>query len=234
MYVSAIVDDDAKEAASLRGLIEEYFEKKKIPCMVHMYEKPMDFIRSACHHDIVFLDIRMDTIDGLEVARLFRKMDSQAMLIFVTHMAQLAIKGYEVDALDFIVKPADAFSISYVLDKALARLMTATGKVVALKTAEGIRTVSDNEITYVEVFDHQLLYHTLQGEISCRGKLSEVQEKLDSSRFVLPNRSFLVNLRHVQGIEGEELLVEGKRIPISKARRKDILERFSAFLGDTL
>ena len=234
MFVIAVVDDDGKEALELKGLVEAYFQEHSLPCLVQIYQAPMDFIRNADRHDIVFLDIRMDQLDGLEVARLMRKVDEKSILIFVTHMAQLAIKGYQVDALDFIVKPADRFSITYVLDKALSRLRSIGGTVVPIKTAEGILTVSDNDIHYVEVFDHNLVYHTTQGTYTSRGRLSDVRKRLGEERFVTCNRSFLVNLRYVSSIRPESLVVDGVEISVSKPHRKEILARFSDFVGENL
>ena len=234
MYMITIVEDDRKEAESLEKLVREYFVRHSQPCYIHIFGTSMDFIKSRINHDIVFMDIRMDQLDGLEVARLMRKVDESCILIFVTHMAQLAIKGYEVDALDFIVKPADEFSIGYVLDKALKRLREAGGKVVPIKTPDGLVMVMDHEILYVEVYDHNLIYHTLQGDFTARGRLLDVKETLGEERFVSCNRSFLVNLRHVSGIEGDSLFVGRVRISISKPHRKEILARFSDYVGASL
>lgn len=230
----AIVDDSPDDAASLRGLVSTYFHEHEQACIISVFNAPLDFIRSTDNHDIVFMDIRMDTLDGLEVARIMRKINADAVLIFVTHMAQLAIKGYEVDALDFIVKPADQFSINYVLTKALARLENVDNTVFALKTSDGIISLSSNDITYVEVFDHNLAYHTTRGVYDVRGRLSDVIKKLDPKRFILCNRSFVVNLRYVSSACSEYLVVDGKKIFISKSHSKEIMKHFSNFLGENL
>ena len=117
----AIADDDARDAALLKGYVEEYCAKNSIAVLTHIFSDGLEFIRSTENHDIVFLDIQMGKLDGLETARLLRKIGKESILIFVTNMAQFAIKGYEVDALDFIIKPANAASITYVMDKAMKR-----------------------------------------------------------------------------------------------------------------
>lgn len=230
----AIVDDTPADSAALRALVADYFQKNEQAYMIHVFNAPLDFIRSTESHDIVFMDIRMDKLDGIEVARIMRKINTDAVLIFVTHMAQLAIKGYEVDALDFIVKPADQFSINYVLTKALARLENTSSTVFALKTADGIVSLSSNDITYVEVFDHNLAYHTTKGVYEVRGRLSDVVKKLDPKRFIMCNRSFVVNLRYVSSACSEYLVVDGKKIYISKSHSKEIMKHFSNFLGENL
>jgi two-component system, LytTR family, response regulator LytT len=234
MLLLAIVDDDPKDSSALNALVTDYFNRNDRACMIRVFNSSLDFIRSTENYDIVFMDIRMDQLDGLEVARLMRKINTGSVLIFVTAMAQLAIKGYEVDALDFIVKPADQFSINYVLDKAIGRLENTSGSQIAIKTGEGIISLSTNDIKYVEVFDHNLVYHTVTDTYNVRGRLADVIKKLDPKRFIMCNRSFVVNLRYVQSAANDYLTIDGTRIAISKSHRKEIMQHFSNFLGENL
>ena len=234
MLLIAIVDDDPKDADLLKSLVEEYCSKNGIAAMTHVFSGGLGLIRAPETHDIVFLDIQMGRLDGLETARLLRKINTESLLIFVTNMAQFAIKGYEVDALDFILKPATKDAIVYVMDKAMKRLNANAGVTFSLKTGEGTVSLSANDITYVEVFDHNLVYHTTRGEYTVRGRLSDLTDKLDPDRFVMCNRSFIVNLRHVSNVTADHLLIGGTRISVSKSHRKELMTRFSSFLGDSL
>ncbi len=234
MLLVAIADDDPQDAALLKGLTEDYFARNGVAVMTHVFPDGLDFIRSSENHDIVFLDIQMKKLDGLETARFLRKIGKDSILIFVTNMAQFAIKGYEVDALDFIIKPATMESITYVLDKAMKRLSASSSATFSLKTASGTISLSENEISYVEVFDHNLVYHTTKGEYTVRGRLSDLTDKLDPERFVMCNRSFIVNLRYVSNVTADYLSVGDTRITISKSHRKELMQRFSSFLGDSL
>lgn len=229
-----MVDDDPKDAALLKSRIEEYCRKADQTVLVRIYRDGLDFIRSAETADIVFLDIQMEKLDGLETARIMRKINHETVLVFVTNMAQFAIKGYEVDALDFILKPPSRASIAYVMDKALKRLDNTARVLFSLKTPEGTISLAANDITYVEVFDHNLVYHTTRGDHTVRGRLSDVTEKLDPERFVLCSRSYIVNLRHVSNVTSDSLTIGDTRIPVSKSHRKELMERFSSYLGDSL
>ena len=235
MLLIAVVDDDPKDAELLKECVENYCRMNDLPVMIHVYQDGLDLIRSTENHDIIFLDIQMGKLDGLETARFIRKINKETILIFVTNMAQFAIKGYEVDALDFILKPPSMSSIVYVLDKAMKRLDGSGDKTqFMLKTSEGNISLSANEITYVEVFDHNLVYHTTRGEYTVRGRLSDVIEKLSPDRFVMCNRSFIVNLRHVSNVTSDSLHIGDTRISVSKSHRKELMKRFSSFLGDSL
>ena len=230
----AIVDDDPNDSGPLNARVEKYCEKNDIAATIRVFRDGFDFIRAIEHFDIVFMDIRMEKLDGLETAHLLRKINKDACLIFVTNMAQFAIKGYEVDALDFILKPVNMSSITYVLDKAMRRLQESTNTTISLKTAKDTATISSNDITYVEVFDHNLVYHTTKGDYTVRGRLSDVREKLDPTRFVLCNRSFIVNLRYVSNLGSDYLNIGDVKISISKSHQKELMKRFSSFLGDSL
>ena len=234
MLLIAVVDDDPRDAQILKDCVEEYCRRSDQAAMVHVFHDGLDLIRSTENHDIVFLDIQMKKLDGLETARFIRKISRDSVLIFVTNMAQFAIKGYEVDALDFILKPATMASIVYVMDKAMKRLNDGGQALFSLKTADGPISLSANDIIFVEVFDHNLVYHTTRGDYTVRGRLGDVSEKLSPDRFVMCNRSFIVNLRHVSNVTAEYLLIGDTRISVSKSHRKELMKRFSNYLGDSL
>ena len=234
MLLIAIVDDDPKDASLLKGFVEEYCARNQIAAMTHHFTGGLALIRAPETYDIIFLDIQMGRLDGLETARLLRKINRDSILVFVTNMAQFALKGYEVDALDFILKPATGDAIDDVMDKAMRRLDAGAGAAFSLKTADGTISLPANDITYVEVFDHNLVYHTSRGDYTVRGRLSDLTGKLDPDRFVMCNRSFIVNLRHVSNVTADHLLIGSIRISISKSHRKELLTRFSSFLGDSL
>ncbi|MCD8021953.1 MAG: LytTR family DNA-binding domain-containing protein, partial [Lachnospiraceae bacterium] len=171
---------------------------------------------------------------GLEVARFLRIVNKKAQLIFVTHMAQFAIKGYEVDAMDFIVKPVDQIAIDRVLDKALKRIDTNANVSFALKTSDGIVSVSSGSIYFVEVYDHDLIYHTEQGDIKVRGTLGEVRSRLDEKHFIQCSRSYLVNMRYIKKVSKDFVEVNGVKVPISQSHRKEIEQRFIKYLGENI
>lgn len=234
MLLIAIVDDDKKEMQELVNCVEHYFAEKGEEHIINRYSDGVEFIRSRETYNIVFLDIRLGEMDGMDVARFLRMINKEAQLIFVTHMAQFAIKGYEVDAMDFIIKPIDQFSIDRVLDKAIKRIDDYRNVTLALKTSDGIVSISSNSIFYVEVYDHDLIYHTDQGDYKLRGRLSEVRKKLEDCQFIQCNRSYLVNMRHIRRVRSDYVEVGEERIQISKSHQKEIEQRFVNYLGKSI
>lgn len=230
MLLVSIVDSNGKDVHQLHSVLEDYFNRINTSYVEQVFKTGVEFIQSAQNSDIVFMDMQLDKLDGLETARIMRKLGSQAQLIYTAKSAERAICGYEVDALDFLLKPVSANAVSFALDKAMKRLESATSTSLALKLPNGMASISSNDITYVEVFDHNLVFHTVRGEFNVRGRLSKVYEMLDPERFILCNRSFLVNLRYVSGIWSDHVLVGNTKITVSKSHRKEIVSRFSAYL----
>ena len=123
MVAIAVVDDDAEARELLGGYITRFAGERGTDAQITGFTDAAELL----HHykpdyDIIFLDIEMAQVDGIKAAQVIRETDPSTVIIFVTNMAQLAIKGYEVEALDFVVKPVDYFSFDMVMRKALQRI----------------------------------------------------------------------------------------------------------------
>ncbi|MGM9538980.1 MAG: LytR/AlgR family response regulator transcription factor [Candidatus Onthomonas sp.] len=228
MILIAIVEDASQEKKTLEKYIGRALEERNTAFLIHHYDSGVEFIRSRTAYDVVFMDTRLRDMDGLDAARFLRIVNKDAKLIFMTQTAQLAIRGYEVNALDFLLKPLDQEAIDRVLERALDALGQDQGACFALKTADGIVSLSARNIHFVEVFDHELIYHTAQGDYQSRGQLKAVREKLDSRFFVPCGRSYLVNVRHMQSLQRDYLVVHGTKIPVAKAHFKQIEQLFTS------
>ena len=113
MLLISIVDYSEQDIAQLHSLLEIYFRRTGTAYIQRVYKSGMDFVRSSENSDIVFLETRLDRLDGLETARIMRKLGSEAQLIFLSRSPELAIQGYAVDALDFLLKPLDPAAVTF-------------------------------------------------------------------------------------------------------------------------
>lgn len=230
MLLVSIIDPSKEDVTRLSALIEHYFRRSSTAYVQRVYQSGMEFVRSAENSDIVFLETNLEKLDGLETARIIRKLGSEAQLIFIARGAEMAIHGYSVDALDYLLKPVEPTAVERALDKAVRRLSSRSCAYLALKLPNGTASISTNDITYVEVFDHNLVYHTTGGDYTVRGRLGDVYEQLDHDYFLACNRSFIVNLRYVTEICTDHVILNGTKISVSKSHRKEIQSRFSAFM----
>lgn len=233
MYRIAVVDDQPEERSRLEEYLRRFAGERKLTVTVDLFEGGESFLAAFDHnYDIVLLDIEMQDIDGMETARRLRERDEKVCLLFVTYLANFAVQGYSVHALDFLVKPVSFENFGMKMERALIAADRARKKEIFLPTAEGNRRVRIDELCYVEVMNHTLLYHTKAGVISVRGSIRECEERLAPYDFARCNKSFLVNMNEVTEIRRSEIRVGGDLLPIGSSRRQDFLRQLAEFMGE--
>ena len=214
------------KAKNLKNRVSQYFHASRnhTPKVQAMVEKIDDF-------DIMLVD----GIIGMEAAAKLRKLDESVQIIFITSLAQYAVKSYEVGALDFVLKPFSYYQLAMKLDRAIHVITRDAGLSIPVNTATGIRILSDRDITFLEVFDHDLIYHTDRETFRTRESLSKKEKELEGRPFVRVSVSHLVNLRYVSEIDGNTLkLTTGDRITISRSRKKSVMGALAKYLGGNL
>lgn len=233
----AIVEDEPEAADVLASFIDRYADEKQIKLTVTRFGNAMDFELTHQRFDLVFMDIQMPGINGMEAAQLLRTYDSETPIIFVTNLAQYAVKGYEVDALDFIVKPVSYFDFRMRMDKAMRRVRRNSGRSVAIGTRDGMRVVPLIDIEYVEVSKHDLSYH-LVGEkdpLVVYGSLVAFEQEVAGGPFVRISNSCLVNMNHIRAVRGSELVMhDGGALYFSRSKKREAVETITGFLGGSI
>ncbi len=229
-----IVEDEAEHAKRLELLLKAYQRKHK-DCVfdIRQYDNPHRFLAEyACEADIIFLDIQMPDIDGLKVAKKIREIDTRVMLIFTTALAQYAIAGYEVQAFDYVLKPLSEEMFEAKLNRALRVLNhNHDEKWIDIKTKTETRRIPVNQVTYIEVDNHDIIIHTTNAYYRHWGNLKEYEQKLSPLHFVRCNTCYLVNLKYVLCIRDDNVQVGENVISISRSKRKDFLVAFAKYKG---
>lgn len=232
MYRIAVIEDDTRESDSLRSLLSAYAAAHGVAFSADVYHDASSFLAVGKGvYDIVFMDIGLPDMSGMEAAKRLREKDESAVLIFVTSMANFAVRGYEANALDFIVKPVGERALDAALSRALKLLCRRTGIDIAVGVASGLRMLSSSGIHYVEVRDHLIVYHTDEGEITEFGSLKKPERLLEAHGFIRCNNSTLVNLRYIGEVTADSVTVDGAVIPISRSRGKGFIKALNAYLG---
>ena len=216
MIRAAIVEDEERERDRLANALSRYSDL----VTVRAFSSAVDFLTGYTpEYDLVFMDIDMPYLDGLSAARKLRELDREVCLIFVTNMARYAIRGYEVAAFDFIVKPVTDASLALTMERVTRHLSARTRRAVIVRSGESRVKLQLHEILYVEIERHSITYHLLDGKVPSYGTLKSVEELLDDPLFVRCNNCYLVNLRHVNAIETSYAVVGQERLLISAPRK---------------
>lgn len=234
MLQISVVDDELGEALGIREMIENLLSARNEPANITVYQDAQMFLETyaAGQCDILFLDIQMPRVDGMSCAQLIRQRDPSVILIFVTGMVQYAVQGYRVEALDYLVKPVTPSVLAHSLHRALKRLNKRRN--LTVRAADGLHSLNAEELLYAEAVNHRVVLHTRGGEIHCAQTLSSIETQLQGGGFFRCHQGFLVNMRQIRHVEGTELYIEDKAIPVSKYRRRELMRELAAYWGDPI
>lgn len=228
----AIVEDEDSYAQQLQEYVQQYAREYRRKLEHSRYRDGGTFLNAFTgQFAIILLDASMPGMDGMETARKLRQIDGEVLVLFVTNMAQYAIRGYEVDAIDYILKPVSYFAFSQRLNRAVSRLKKPDKHYLVINHKSGSRKLDVESILYVESQGHNLIYHTTEGNYTIAGTMKEAEETLEPFRFFRCNKGYLVALKHVDGIQNGCALVGDELLLISRARKNAFLEALTNYIG---
>ena len=195
MIKIVIVEDEKNIADDLDSYVTRFFKENNFEINVSYFENAKIFLDNYSSYDLIFMDINLPKTNGMVAAETIRKIDPLVMIIFVTSLAQYALKGYEVNAFDFILKPVTYYNFVLKMTRALPILKQKNNKTIAISYNSAIKTIEVNTIKYIEVFDHKIIFHTTKGNYENFDTLNKYNDLLKNDNFILCNRSCLVNLK---------------------------------------
>lgn len=228
----AIVEDNPACAEQLREYVLRYFQERGEAVNITLFPDGLDLAEDyRPAWDIILLDIEMPHLDGMSAARRIRQADPAVVIMFITNLAQYAIHGYEVGALDFVLKPVTYPQLSMKLRRAAEMAKLQARHYLALTVGGVQQKLVTEDIQYIEVINHQLHVHTDGGEYTAPGSLQGIEEQLLGLPFARCSNSFLVNLRAVTAVHKDTVFLDTVELPITRTRRQAFLRRLSDYMG---
>lgn len=232
MFKIAVVEDDAADSEALLRFLSRYAQENHEDFKISVFKDGLEFLGNGePSFQIIFMDIMMPHLDGIKTARKLRTVDQDASLIFVTNMVKYAVSGYEVDAMDFVVKPVDYFNFALKLEKAIRIQKKKESQTIILPSEDGMVKVNLNRILYIESSLHFVVYHIEDGDLRVRASMKDTEKKFEGMDFLKCNNSFLINLAAIDKVVGDDVIIGEHRIPISRGKRKEFLNGLAIYYG---
>ncbi len=229
----AIVDDDPHDRQVLREHLITYETNSKEKFEISEFDDGEKLVKDyQPAFDIILLDIEMEKMDGMTAAEHVREIDNSVVIIFLTNMPQYAIRGYAVEALDYVLKPVSYYAFEQCLSRALKRRQKRGDAFLRISAGKGtLRRIRLSSIYYVEIQGHTLIYYTKDGEFSTTGAIRDIEQQVND-RFFRCNKCYLVNLEHVESLKGNFAMVGGYEVQISRAKKKTLLDALNNYLKE--
>ena len=225
----AICDDLEAERIGLARMVQSYARAHGVSVRLHLYpsgESLLAALRGPEPIHLLFLDIYMPGLSGVETARRIRSAGDQLSIIFVTASQDHGLESFEVQACDYLVKPIRAEEVSACLDWYFSHIPEHLRALSVYSEGEW-QQIPLASIRYIDVYGHRSHIHTPRGVITTRRGLDDLESAIESQDFLRCHRSFLVNLNYVEGIEGSDLRMKDQTlIPISSASTSNIRRQF--------
>ena len=227
----AVVEDDEREIRKVTEYLERFRDENGLVLNIRSFRDGEDLAEDyRPEYDLILMDIQMRFMDGMTAAQKIREADPEVTLIFLTSMAGYAIKGYEVDALDYILKPVSYETFARKLKRAVERLDQDRGHHLVLAMKDGMLKLDVSRILYIESRGHQMIYRTVDGEYETRGRMDDLEKELKPYGFFRSNRGYLVNMSRVAGVKDDCCLIGGDRLPISRQKKADFMRELTRLL----
>ena len=219
MIKIAIVEDEAMYAKQLQDFLRQYETENGEAFDITIYSDGDQIVHKyKSQFDIILMDVEMKFMDGMSAAEEIRKIDTEVVIIFITNMAQYAIRGYAVDA----------------LNRAISRMKKRETKMIMVNIKGGTVRINIANIYYIESQGHTLILHTILGDYETTGTMKEMEEKMQGMNFCRGNKGYLINLQHVDGIQDGCALIKGEQLVLSRARKKEFMEALTNYWGEVV
>ena len=229
----AIVEDEDSYAEQLTEFINKFQEESGNTFRITRFRDGDEIVTGyRGNFDVILMDIEMKLMDGMSAAEEIRKMDRDVIIMFITNMTNYAIRGYQVDALDYVLKPVSYFAFSQKLDRAISRISKDKSNTITIEMSSTIKKLDVDSVFYIESEGHNLIFYTDKGEFQVRAKMSDYEDLLTPYNFFRSNKGYLVNLKYVDGVEDGACLIAGKSLVISRSRKSAFMNALTNYMAE--
>lgn len=219
MLSIAVCDDEVIECCNIARKIKDILEEMKIPCIIRQFRSGGELLQELESFDIIFLDIIMQDMDGMKTAQIFREKVSDKILIFVSSSREYVFEAYDVEAFQYLLKPVDDRKLKSVLQKAVLKTESRSQEFIIVSRERQKKKLFLDDIYYFEIKGRVVDVHGTEGIFTYYEQIRELENKLWDKGFFRCHKSYLINLKYVDGYNRQEVILEnGEKIVIAKRR----------------
>ena len=225
MITIAICDDEKRTADQVKKLASGFFREKNMEANIVCFSGGEELLKYNKNIDILFLDIQMRGMDGMETARKLRGRNFKGFLIFITILKEMVFQSFEVQAYDYLVKPVEEKKFARTMERLLVSMNNVNEEKLLVQKGYERIIISFDEIVFAEIIDRKVYLHLTTSEVvDFYDRIENLEAKLDS-RFFRCHRSYLINMRYLKSYKNVVAYMEnGKEIPVSRLRSKAFSE----------
>ena len=236
MYRVAICEDDVKQLEYLNICIEKILKKINAFYEILLFKSGEDLIKNGIDNiDIFLLDIQMSGLSGMDIAKILRDNDNDSEIIFITGIVDYIQEGYKVRAYRYLLKPINFEELEENFLSCIEDISKKSNKFILLKNKNEMSRVLIKDITYIEVIIRDIIIHTVYDKsYSMKNSMDNIENSLKKYNFFRCHRSYLINIDYIETIQKNEVIIKGKKIPVSKYRINDLKEKLAKNLGSIL
>lgn len=232
MFKIAVAEDEEEFAEELRNYLSAYEKETGERFSITFYKDGDELVQNYQNQfDLILMDIQMKFMNGMCAAEEIRTKDSSVVIIFITNMTQYAVRGYEVDAMDYILKPVKYFTFSQKLQKALDRIRQQRKIFLSVAIKGRMYKIPIEELLYIESRGHTLNYHTQKEIISVRANISDMPQELRKYGFSQINKGCIVNMKYVDTVMNGDCFLNGEVLPIARNRKKTFMDELTKYIS---
>lgn len=237
MIKIAICDDSDVAIGIIHNFLDNYFSELSIEYNVTEYTRGenlvYDYEEGFADYSLIFLDIFMDKMSGIDVAKNIRRFDDNVKLVFATASKEHMLEGYDVFAFGYVIKPLEIEKLQKICNRFLSEEKNIVYNSLLIKHKRKDIRLNISEIMYIESQNTAVTIHMTDGNTyKIYLKLQDIEDRInDSGLFIRCHQSYIVNMNFVKSVDNSFFMIDGAEIPIRQRERKQIKTEYIAFLN---
>lgn len=232
MLLLAVCDDIPIECAAIAKQIENILNPSDINYEIKKFFSGQELLKSKEGFDIIFLDIKMPEVSGMELAKELRRQEKQSLIIFITSAREYVFEAFDVDAFQYLLKPIQSEKLKNVLERAINKIQLEPNTDFLIISADRqTKKIFLKDILYIESFGRIAKLHCHEGTLETYEQIGVFESKLSDRSFFRCHKCFLVNLDYVEAFNKTEICLEnGEKIILAKRRYEDFQKAILSYM----